>query len=45
MPQLDSEGNACRPAAVGGVEAVLYFLVRTTDADDVILNTFGPLIG
>lgn len=28
-----------------GVEAVQYFLGRTTDVDDVILNTFGALIG
>ncbi|MCW1927810.1 VanZ family protein [Bhargavaea beijingensis] len=28
-----------------GVEAVQYFLGRTTDVDDVILNTFGALAG
>ncbi|MFC7366259.1 MULTISPECIES: VanZ family protein [Bhargavaea] len=29
----------------GSVEAVQYFLGRTTDVDDVILNTFGTLVG
>ena len=29
----------------GGVETVQYFLGRTTDVDDVILNTFGALVG
>ena len=28
-----------------GVEAVQYFLDRTTDVDDVILNTLGAMIG
>jgi glycopeptide antibiotics resistance protein len=28
-----------------GVEAVQYFLGRTTDVDDVILNTFGAMVG
>ena len=28
-----------------GVEAAQYFLGRTTDVDDVILNTFGALAG